>query len=213
MSKSRAFKAACLGASLVTAWSATKADAADFQITASGTLAISCSNAYFMVGGQLIPVPSDASGISALSPPSGSASANWAGTILLNMPDNFASEPWVMIGGGTGTLANDVIMAGLAGTLILNQNFDTVFAPYTETTIEGYIKNRASTSIAQFLSSIDPQGQMPGLESPAVMFTNGTQVGSIMLNVTPAVPEPGTLSMLALAVGGLFRRMRRGSRG
>jgi hypothetical protein len=209
MSKSNVLKAACLGASLATAWAATKAEAADFFVHASGTLTLSMSTVTFMVGGQSIPVPNDASGISALSPSPGTSLPSWAGTIVLNMPDNFTSQPWVMVGGGTGTLANDVIVAGFAGTLVLNQAFEDVFKGYTEGTLVDAIIKRNNASINAFLSAFNSEGQMPGLESPAVMFSNGTQIGSLALNVTPAVPEPGSLSLLAVAVGGLLRRFRR----
>jgi hypothetical protein len=207
MSKSTAFKAACLGASLATAWTAAKADGAtDYQLTATGNLSVSLSHLTLISGDLTVPIPDDSDGVSTLRTISGT---NFSGTLTLNsVADDLASRPWELIGLGTGDQSNDVVVLMSDPSSALGRSFLDAFNS-DEAALVSSITKRQSADVSKFALSLGDAGQQAfGSASTAVEFSNGVNVGSITLSLT-AVPEPSGLALLATGIAAMFRRVRR----
>jgi hypothetical protein len=212
MSKSSAFKAACLGASLVTAWSASRAEGnADFRITASGNLTSigGFAQLTFISGDFAVSIPNLADGTTALKVAGTNNPLAWAGTLALNMPDNFASQPWELMGVGTGAQSGDVFVTFADPSHALNQPFSTVFPGTDEAALASAITKRDSVADNKFLLSISSiAGQTPGTPATAVLFSDGVNIGTITVSVTE-VPEPSSFALIAMSLAGMCRRVWR----
>jgi len=203
MEKSKAFKAACLGASLATAWTAGSAKADDFQINASASVSQPVMDVMLMVGNQGYSIPNDSTGVSAL------AAGDWAGTLALSMPAGFENSPWVMVGLGTGAMSSDVFVVSGTGTLNINVPFDQAFPGFDEATLAKQISRDDSVDVDKFMLSQESSALISGFAGTLTMFSNGVDIGTATVSVTP-VPEPTTLAMLAGGFGLLFAARRFG---
>lgn len=201
MQKSTAFKAACLGATLATAWSAGDAKAEDFQINATASLSQPVSDVKLLIGDQEYSIPNDSTGVSAL------ADGDWAGTLQLSAPSNFEDSPWVMVGLGTGAMSSDVFVVTYGGTLYLNVPFEQAFPGVDEATLAKRISIDDDADVDKFMLSEESSALISGISGTLMMFSDGVDIGTATVSVTP-VPEPSSLGFLAMAMGGLLRRFR-----
>src|SRR5579872_2934060 len=197
MAKSAALRAACLGASLVTAWTASKAEASgDFRVTAEGSGLSGFSSLTMIAGTLAIAIPNNPDGTTSLQ--EFGSSVGWAGTICLAAPDNFASQPWELVGVGMGAASNDVVIAFSDPSKGVGQSFTSLFPGTDETSLAASIR-KGSIAATQFLLSIAPlMGQTPGQSASMIEFSDGVNVGSITVSVTQ-VPEPSSLGLLAMS--------------
>jgi hypothetical protein len=207
MSKSAKLKAACLGASLVTAWTTTKAEASgDFRVTAEGSGLSGLSSLIVVAGTLSISIPNNPDGTTSLQ--EFGSTVGWAGTICLAAPDNFANQPWELAGVGNGAASNEVVVAFSDPSKGMGQSFASLFPGTDETTLAAHIRKQSATA-SQFLLSIAPlTEQTPGASSSMIEFSDGVNIGSITVSVTQ-VPEPSSLGLIAMGVAGLFRRVWR----
>jgi hypothetical protein len=209
MAKSNALKAACLAASLATAWTAVEAKGDELQLNVSASLSQPVSDVMLMVGDQGVSVPNSSTGVSAIATPGG-----WQGTISLSSLTYLSgvAQPWVMIGLGTGAMSSDVFVVSPAGTLNLNVPFEQAFPGADEKTLGGRISRDDSVDVDAFLLSQESSVLTLGFAGTLMIFSNGVNIGTATVTATP-LPEPGSLGLLAMAVGGLLKRFGRGKRG
>jgi hypothetical protein len=179
------------------------------MVTAEGSLLAGFNQLTFISGSFAVSIPDMADGTTALKVAGTSNPLAWAGTLALNMPDDFASQPWELIGLGTGAQSGDVLVTFANPAIALGQPFSTVFPGTDEATLASEIRKRDSINDNKFLLSIAPiAGQLPGTPATAVMFSDGQNVGTITISVTE-VPEPSSLGLMAMGIMGLLRRVRR----
>ena len=108
-------------------------------------------------------------------------------------------------------MSSDVFV-GWAGTLSVNESFDQAFKGFDEATLAGQISRDDSVDVDAFMLSQESSVLTLGLAGTLAIFSNGVDIGSATVTATP-VPEPGSLGLLAMAVGGLLKRFGRKPRG
>jgi hypothetical protein len=224
MGKSTTFAAACLGASLATAWAPSDAQAAtDFKVTATGDSVINGFNALTViygnmkVDGSVVVVPDDATGSSVIR----SGGAGWAGTLLLGKPDDYSNRSVEVFGIVTDTSTGQAIDHAVIGfsnpNSIVGHSFESVFGTSTSETdliamIRGSGGTRASATAASLQEFLAAAGVTPdqknGSPISLVEFSDGALAGSVTVSVTP-VPEPSGLAIMLAGAAGLLRRVRK----
>jgi len=209
----KSFAAACLAATLTTAWAATPAEAAqaDYFLkidTVPGESLAACS---VLWGSGTLTLAG--SGSFSIGP------SSWQGTVAISGDTADYDMPWMVL----GVLADQpghvsMCMPGL--TAIGGIDFSQVFPPaiygQDEQSLYNALSSGASTgqmppSVSSFMiQARDQYGNgRPGDESTLWAFSQGLDIGTMTFSLVP-VPEPTTLGAAfaaALVIG--HRRRRR----
>jgi hypothetical protein len=126
--------------------------------------------------------------------------------VTKSIPDSIVSGYITGIGVGFPN-GSDVVVALASGVSITGVPWSTIFPDDPESQIASDIGTGAVDALHSFfnrnLSDFVPFTGGPAITGNIGEFSNGAIVGSISANIVPstAVPEPGTVALLALGIG------------
>lgn len=193
-------KAACLAATLATAWSTAPAEAATtlkLESNWSGTLTLSYLVTY--------------SGLTYLKVTPVDLVSSGRQTFVIRIEDDSASPDFYAIVGGKGSGGGTdyhVMSTFAAASTPLGIEFETVFPGVDERQLLLDLYAGNGNDLTKFASAIATNnlGVPVGESSNAVLFSAGTAFGTAIVTV----PEPASLTFVVLAAAPLMFRWRSG---